>query len=438
MKKKILGSLTVMLAGTGLAFAQSPGEIRPMSGDAPAIVVEHARSPYWPNPMALQDCAQPVCKPVEGCKRNNVEGHDLVWASADYLLWWVKKGPQSDPLVTSGFSPGLGTLGAGNTSILFGGSGLDYKTFSGLRLTTGFWFGRDSDWGIEGSGFFTETKPVNFGAASDPNGVPVFARPIVNALTGQETVELVTAFGVASGNVFVNSSSSIFGWELNAVNAGWNLGGARATWMAGYRFLNLEEDINIGQNSVLLPLGTAGFAGSAINMPGSVSVNDHFGANNEFYGLQTGIRLEWASDNWSFSLLGKVAIGDSHEETNIEGATVTATTSTTPQRLAFGGLLALPSNMGRQSHDEFAVVPELAMNVGYQITPLLRAYVGYTVLYWSDVARPGDLINRTVNPSLVPTSQTFNTPGGPLQPSPTFHHSDFWAQGVNFGLEFRY
>ena len=51
---------------------------------------------------------------------------------------------------------------------------------------------------------------------------------------------------------------------------------------------------------------------------------------------------------------------------------------------------------------------------------------------------PGDQINRTVNPGLVPTSQTFGTAGGPLQPSPIFQRTDFWAQGVNFGLEYRY
>jgi len=105
-----------------------------------------------------------------------------------------------------------------------------------------------------------------------------------------------------------------------------------------------------------------------------------------------------------------------------------------------GGVLALSSNIGRQVHDQFSVVPELGVNIGCRVTRNLTAYVGYSVLYWTDVARPGDLINRTVNPSLLPTSQAFGTavPNAAAQPVSGLQHTDFWAQGVNFGLEFRY
>jgi Putative beta barrel porin-7 (BBP7) len=52
------------------------------------------------------------------------------------------------------------------------------------------------------------------------------------------------------------------------------------------------------------------------------------------------------------------------------GATVT-----TP-----GGLYALPGNIGHYTHDEFSVVPELGINVGYQVTnqrPLAAVAVGF-------------------------------------------------------------
>jgi len=69
----------------------------------------------------------------------------------------------------------------------------------------------------------------------------------------------------------------------------------------------------------------------------------------------------------------------------------------------------------------FAVVPEVNLNVGYQFADWARAYVGYDFLYASDVAQPGEQIN--------PAGLIF----APVQP-----HTDFWAQGVNFGLEFRF
>jgi hypothetical protein len=43
-----------------------------------------------------------------------------------------------------------------------------------------------------------------------------------------------------------------------------------------------------------------------------------------------------------------------------------------------------------------------------------------------------------VNTALVPTSSQFGTQGGPAQPTFLLQRTEFWAQGVNFGLEFRY
>ena len=57
---------------------------------------------------------------------------------------------------------------------------------------------------------------------------------------------------------------------------------------------------------------------------------------------------------------------------------------------------------------------------------------------WNDVVRPGNQIDRVVNPNIVPTDQDFGVAGGPRRPAPLFNSSDFWAQGVNFGLHFRY
>jgi hypothetical protein len=54
------------------------------------------------------------------------------------------------------------------------------------------------------------------------------------------------------------------------------------------------------------------------------------------------------------------------------------------------------------------------------------------------VARPGDQIDRTVNPSQVPDVGGPRPLSGPARPLPTFQTADFWTQGINFGLEFRF
>ena len=65
-------------------------------------------------------------------------------------------------------------------------------------------------------------------------------------------------------------------------------------------------------------------------------------------------------------------------------------------------MLALRTNSGRHDRNVFCVVPELGATVGYQVTRRLKATVGYTFIYWSRVARPGDHIDLDITPDLLP------------------------------------
>ncbi|MEI8380327.1 MAG: BBP7 family outer membrane beta-barrel protein [Planctomycetota bacterium] len=120
----------------------------------------------------------------------------------------------------------------------------------------------------------------------------------------------------------------------------------------------------------------------------------------------------------------------------INGSTV-FTSSTGTSVTQNGGLLALPTNIGSYSRDQFSVVPEVGLNVGRQLTDNVRVYVGYTLIYWSSVVRPGDQIDPVINPTQLPTPTGPGTLVGPARPAFAFHDTDFWAQGINFGLEFR-
>jgi hypothetical protein len=67
-------------------------------------------------------------------------------------------------------------------------------------------------------------------------------------------------------------------------------------------------------------------------------------------------------------------------------------------------------------------------------------FAGYEILYWNRVVRPGDQIDHNVNLSqnAVLDPKGVGTLVGPAQPAPLFNRSDFWAQGINLGLEYRY
>jgi hypothetical protein len=103
-----------------------------------------------------------------------------------------------------------------------------------------------------------------------------------------------------------------------------------------------------------------------------------------------------------------------------------------------GGLLALNSNIGRFNKDHFSFVPEIGMNVGYQINDNVRVFAGYNFLYWTGVMRPGDQIDRSLDVSRIPNFPVNAAPVSTIHPSVPFKTTDFWATGVNVGIEFRY
>jgi hypothetical protein len=108
---------------------------------------------------------------------------------------------------------------------------------------------------------------------------------------------------------------------------------------------------------------------------------------------------------------------------------------------ANGGLLAITgANAGRYSDSVFSVVPEVGLNLGYQLTSRLKVFVGYNFLYWGNVLRPGNAIDPNIDAARIPN---FLPPGatpiaGVPRPAPQFHSSGFAVQGISFGLQFNW
>jgi len=116
-----------------------------------------------------------------------------------------------------------------------------------------------------------------------------------------------------------------------------------------------------------------------------------------------------------------VSLGDMQEQIQTGGTTAVITpvgTFATP-----GGFLVRSSNAGRGFQDEFAVIPEVGLKVGYQLNERLSVEAGYTWLYVSNVLRPGDQVG-----AVSPTGQPFIP----------FKETDFFAHGMSFGVAYRY
>jgi hypothetical protein len=97
---------------------------------------------------------------------------------------------------------------------------------------------------------------------------------------------------------------------------------------------------------------------------------------------------------WSLEWLAKVAVGATINDLPINGSSgVTFGGVTT---VTAGGLFAQPTNIGDFSRTRLAAVPEVSAKLGYQITPAIRVFAGYDVMYWTGVVRPGGAIDTTV------------------------------------------
>jgi hypothetical protein len=333
-------------------------------------------------------------------------------------------------LVTANRDPNsIGALNEPGTRVIFGagaGGGLDYGTLSGGRVTLGGWIDSQDRIGLEGSGFLLERGSVNFQAASAGGAAPVVSIPFnATAPFGFNPAgETSLNAGGAANAVVVHSGTRLWGAEANGVLGWLNTDRYYLRPMVGFRYLDLAESLDLTDTFFGAPTG------------GTIAVRDAFHTRNQFYGGQLGARAGLSFGRLTADVTAKVALGSSHEVLSINGAsTVTNGAFGHPTGTTPGGVFAEPSNIGRFSRDAFAVVPEAQLQLGYAVSRNLRAFVGYTFLYESDVLRPGNQMNRNINPTQnVLFGQTGGVLTGPPAPLPQFHRSDFWAQGVSFGL----
>jgi hypothetical protein len=230
-----------------------------------------------------------------------------------------------------------------------------------------------------------------------------------------------------TGRVSVLLSSQFQGGEINGIFSCKKWCWGKCDWLLGFRYLRLRDSLDVDEDLLVPP-------DSPIAPNQRTIVNDHFDTRNQFYGGQLGFRTQCHWRCWDLEYITKVALGTTHEQANIFGSTVITPAGGSPQAFT-GGLFAQPTNIGHYTRDRFAVVPEVGINIGYNLTDHWRLFAGYSFIYWSTVARPGDQIDRVVNSTLIPPRQF---PSGPARPAFNFKDTDFWAYGVNFGLEFKY
>ena len=379
---------------------------------------------FWGDDSCAGACPNGTCADGCGCAPGRYGCCGPFWFRGDYLLWW-SKGYHVPPLVTTSTDPADGgILGEPTTSILFGDEEIDFGSQSGGRFWIGCWFDPCRVRGVEFGYFFLGEGSTSFHAASDEDGEPLLSRPFFDTELHEQNAEPISYPDMWAGEVDVSATSQLYGLEALYRRCLRDSCASRLDFLVGYRYLHLEEGLRITDDLEVIGPGTPYAVGTTVEQL------DRFDTTNTFHGAELGIVGRTCLCRWSLELLMKLALGGTRSEAFIDGqTTVTYQGSSTTYD---GGILALDSNRGAYSTNQFAVVPELGITLGYDLSSRLRATFGYTFLYWSQVARPGDQIDLDVNPLLLPPAQA----GGAQRPEFRWVTDDFWAQGMNFGLEY--
>jgi hypothetical protein len=371
-----------------------------------------------------------------------------VYGRAEALFWRVQDAPLPHPLLTMTAAPVIGTTGSPGTSVLLGGSAIDLGTQPGARVTAGIWLDESASFGVEASAFYLNRFNSSQSFA-DPTGASRFGYQYMNAVTGQAAVlplsgpgfftpdQLIfvpqqEAFVLIPGvripgrtaTVRLDTDSQLCGVDANCM-AAICIGKCRAEGLAGFRYLQLEENMTLEASSLTNP-----------SIPGEIfTMTDTFSTRNNFYGGQVGARLVYNEGCLFGELCGKLAGGVMLQQVETAGQLQT-TTGTFPS-----GVYAQRTNSGTGNAERFACVSEVQANAGVQFG-CARIFAGYSILYINSVVRPGNQIDPFINPNqseaiLAPANPP-GIGGGPAAPSAQINPSSFWAQGISLGLELRY
>ncbi len=440
--------------------AATTAQAQPAGDGSPPCMVPGPMNPEMAPPGPPQsDCLSIPANIPNAFTEECVPPDPCLWFDVEYLLWDIKSPRFPSTLVTTnpspppGNNPPTGELGDPNTIQNLRSNSLKSNPLSGVRLNTGVFLDSHNGLSLEAVAFFLPERSSSFKANSDATGRPLIFVPFYDIQgLGTGTGPGEFGFGVAIpdfrvGGVAISSSSQLWGAEANLVNRMFqcnscNLG---MSMIAGFRFIDLQEDVSIAEQSQAINGSTVNF-GVPFFDPASISVVDRFATRDQFYGGQIGFRAAAAWRSLFFAVQGKLAMGCDHEVVTISGISTLNTSNATnngnsvtlPPTTVAVGRFAAPTNIGTSTSNRFCLAPEMETRLGISICQNVLAYVGYNFLYMSHVARAADQIDRDISLTQIPTAFEYNPAVAGTRPIVPFNQTYFWAQGIDIGMEITY
>ena len=343
---------------------------------------------------------------------------DQSWLSTEFLLWRTQD-RDSPALVTKSPSGTFPILP--NADVVFGDK-LKGEFSGGFRLDAGKFVTENV--GVGGRFWILANNNDSFYADAKPSDYSM-GRPFFNSSVGTEDVLIISGpgggilgAGPFEGEVSANSSVNVWAAEAYArlrLNCNNN---CKVEFISGYSHFSLDDELSI--SSITFDAATAA----------SYQFNDLFDTKNKFNGGQLGLEMSLTEGRWTFRSLTKVHLGNMNQRVAIAGDH-TVFNGAAPTS-GSGGLLAL-GNQGNYERNEFSFIPEANLKLEYCVRKNVALSIGYSFLYFDNVALAGAQVDRIIDPIGPPAIGTSGPPW-PAHPTFSFNDSSMWLQGLDLGL----
>ena len=130
-------------------------------------------------------------------------------------------------------------------------------------------------------------------------GSPILARPFFDVDTGAEDAHLIAYPNLSQGSFSCSSTSDFQAAEILARWAIARCPGSSIELLAGYRFQQLTDRLDIGDTA----------AASTVRQVRRIQILDQFHTRNDFNGAELGFAIERHQGRWSLESNVKLAAG---------------------------------------------------------------------------------------------------------------------------------
>lgn len=343
------------------------------------------------------------------------------WVNMDFLLWWRDERVFPALLTTQ---PNNGVLPG--ATVLFGGS-MDESARPGGRLELGLWL--DSCQRTAVGVRYLGVADASISPEYTSNDGSFLARPFLDVSTNPATptaFPVINAFAnpPTTGRIGLRTDSEFqagdvfFQWTLRRSAC------ASFGFLAGYQMAQIDE-------SLLIESFTQSGVGTGVQ---SIAVSDLFDARNEFHGGLFGLRGDYRCGQFGVELLGRFGFGNMRQSILIAGSTTSTDASGQTSTRNSGLLAQSATNGGLHEQDKFSFMNEAGVKLAFYPREQLKLSLGYSLMYWSSVVRPGHEIDTSIDGRLL----TALPPADATRPAFAFNPTDYLVHGLTVGAELRF